>query len=128
MIELRYDMGTRTPQQLNADISDFWATADSDPDLRRAIEDQGLALGDVRREYRPSLVTVGNRGMGFEPGAVELVIALAPAANVVMIDVWKRVLLPWILRARGDDAIGQARAESQDRESANGSDGDSNGQ
>ncbi len=108
-MELRYGMGTRPVEGLREDLIDFWAAAEQQPELQERLVAHGLDISSVSDADRQSLIDVRNDGMGFEPGAVELVIALAPTANVVLIDVWRRVVLPWVQARRGEDALGEPK-------------------
>jgi hypothetical protein len=63
-------------------------------------------LADVDRE---NAITVRAGTSGVDPTTAVLLVSLAPSANFVIKDAWKKVVLPYIKRRRGEDAIGEEK-------------------
>jgi hypothetical protein len=109
--ELFYARGELSVEQIQAEIAQFWQVLDNpgssavDAELRTAGLDRAR-LADVDRE---NAITVRVGTSGVDPTTAMLVVSLAPSANFIIKDAWKKVVLPYIRRRRGDDAIGEER-------------------
>lgn len=104
MTNLTYRLGSRTPDELTADLADFWEAVRSDESVRQQLARLGVdpLSGD------PSLregISFSTDSMGLDASAVALIVSLAPTANKVLSDVWTECALPWIRRRRGHDAV-----------------------
>jgi hypothetical protein len=101
--------------EIQSEIAAFWQILDNrdspalDDELRAAGIDRA-ALDGVDRE---SAIVVEPISSGADPSAVLLLVSLAPSANLVIKDLWKKIVLPHIDRRWGDDAIGEEK-RSQD--------------
>ncbi len=105
MTELAYGRGTRSADEVQREIQNFWDDLDSSDELRKELADAGVDVDSLPQQNRENAIRVSVRGAGVEPTAVALVIAFAPVANEVLISLWKQVLLPRIRSRYGRDAI-----------------------
>jgi len=109
--ELFYVRGQLSADQLQAEIARFWQALNNpgssalDAELRAAGLDRASFVG-VDRE---NAITVRAGTSGVDPTTAVLLVSLAPSANFVIKDAWKNVVLPYIQRRRGADAIGEEK-------------------
>lgn len=109
--ELFYARGELPVEQLQAEIAQFWQVLDNpgcsalDAQLRAAGLDRST-LASVDRE---DAITVRAVTSGVDPTTAMLAVSLAPSANFIIKDAWKKVVLPYIKRRRGEDAIGEEK-------------------
>ncbi len=109
--ELCYARGELSVEQLQAEVTQFWQVLDNpggsalDAELRAAGLDR-TSLAGVDQE---NAITVRAGTSGVDPTTAMLLVSLAPSANFVIKDAWKKVVLPYIKRRRGDDAIGEEK-------------------
>jgi hypothetical protein len=109
--EFIYARGELSVEQLQTEIAQFWQVLDNpgssalDAELRAAGLDRAR-LADVDRE---NAITVHASTSGVDPTTAMLLVSLAPSANFVIKDAWKKVVLPYIQRRRGEDAIGEEK-------------------
>jgi len=113
--ELFYTYGVLRVDQLQSEIAQFWQVLDNPglPDLDAELGAAGLdraALADVDRE---NAITVHAVTSGVDPPTAVLLVSLAPSANLVIKDLWEKVVLPRIKRRWGVDAVGEEK-RSQD--------------
>lgn len=105
MTELRYEMGTRSPGELQRDLSSFIDALGSDETLAQSVRELGVEPDTARQELEGVTIR-SDDDMGTDPGTIALIVAFAPVVNRVVIDLWKSQVLPWIRHQMGDDAIG----------------------
>jgi hypothetical protein len=105
MTELLYARGTRSADEIQHEIDQFWASLDGSEGLGKELTDAGIDLGAVSEVARRDAIRVDVRGAGVDPTAVTLVVAFAPTANAILISLWTQVLLPRIRDKFGRDAI-----------------------
>jgi hypothetical protein len=105
MTELFYARGTRSADEIQREIDQFWAALDGSDENPKEVAEAGIDLGALSGAERQDAIRVGVRGAGVDPTAVTLVVAFAPAANAALISLWKQVLLPRIRSRYGRDAI-----------------------
>jgi hypothetical protein len=109
--EFFYARGELSVEQLQTEIAQFWQVLDNpgssafDAELSAAGLDRAR-LADVDRE---NAITVRAGTSGVDPTTAMLLVSLAPSANFVIKDAWKKVVLPYIKRRRGEDAIGEEK-------------------
>jgi hypothetical protein len=109
MTELWYARGTRSAAEVQREIDGFWAELDGSDELRKDVENAGIDLSALAGVDRGGAIRVSVRGAGLGPETVALVVAFAPAANVVLMSLWGEVLLPRIRGQHGRDAIRHER-------------------
>jgi hypothetical protein len=102
-----YQRGSRSPVQLQKDISDFWAELPRNVTLQQSVDKAGIGPDMLEALRRPGTYTFEEKGAGLDPEVVALIVGLgaqpvAHAANTL----WDQVILPWIRRRWGDDAVG----------------------
>jgi hypothetical protein len=113
--DLVYARGQLSVDEIQSEIAEFWQIFDNqdspalDDELRAAGLDRA-ALDGVDRERA---IVVHPRSSGVDPNDVLLLVSLAPSANRVIKDLWKKIVLPRIERRWGEDAIGEEK-RSQD--------------
>jgi hypothetical protein len=103
--ELRYSRGTRSVDEIQRDVDEFWAEFDDSRELSEDVENAGIDVTVLDGTDREGAIRVSARGAGIGPEMVAIVVAFAPAANAVFISLWTEVLLPRIRRRHGRDAI-----------------------
>ena len=103
---LEYGPGGLPAAEIQRSVDEFWAEYERDPVLREETARVNAGISSVDLAGRAALVRVRPRGSGFDAATVGLIVAFAPAGNAIAISVWKDVLLPWIKRQRGEDAVG----------------------
>lgn len=113
--ELVYARGELSVDQIQSEITQFWQILDNQggPALEAELSAAGLdrtALANVNRE-NAIIVRAGTSGV--DPTTAVLLVTLAPSANLIIKDLWKKIMLPRIRRRWGDDAIGEEK-RSQD--------------
>ena len=106
MDELQYKLGARDSDQLASDIEEFWSTVETDDTLRAELQDADVPVDKLLSIPPSDAIQFEHRGAGIDPATVTLVVAFAPAVNEIVKSAWKEVILPWIRRRRGDDAVG----------------------
>ena len=113
--ELAYAKGELSVDQVQAEIAQFWQALDNpgssavDAELSAAGLDRAALAGADRQ----NAITVRAGTSGVDPATAVLLVSLAPSANLMIKDVWRKVVLPRIRRRWGDDAIGEDK-RSQD--------------
>jgi|KBSMisStaDraftv2_1062788.scaffolds.fasta_scaffold521800_1 hypothetical protein len=108
---LFYARGELSVGQIEAEIARFWQDFDksSNPILDADLSAAGLdraALADIDRE---NAITVRAGTSGVDPTTAVLLVSLAPSANLIIKDLWEKVVLPRIRRRSGADAIGEEK-------------------
>jgi len=106
--EISYVRGTRSAAEVQREIDSFW-DAIGDDELRREVTDAGIDVSELAGLNQRGAISVTAKGSGIDPGTVALVVSFAPAANAVLVSLWKKVILPRIRRDHGRDAIGPER-------------------
>lgn len=106
--EISYVRGTRSAAEVQHEIDSFWGAIEGD-ELRREVSDVGIDVSELAGLDQRDAISVSASGSGIDPGTVALVVAFAPAANSVLVSLWKKVILPRIRRDHGRDAIGPER-------------------
>jgi hypothetical protein len=104
---LTYSRGVLSAEQLQSEVSRFWRDWGASPELEGELRAAGFNYGALAEIQDSGAITVRVGSSGADPSSVLLIIAFAPAANRVLKDLWKAVLLPRIQRRWGDDAIGE---------------------
>jgi len=105
MTELLYARGTRSADEVQHEIDEFWAQLDGSEELRQELTNAGIDTAAVKELKRQDAIRIGVRGAGVDPMAVTLVVAFAPTANAVLVSLWEQVLLPRIRSRYGRDAV-----------------------
>ncbi|GIF15742.1 hypothetical protein [Actinoplanes teichomyceticus] len=105
MTELWYGRGTRTAEEVQREIDQFWVEWETSEELRKELAGAGIDPGAVPAPERPGAIRVSVRGAGIDPAAVSLIVAFAPAVSEVLVSLWNQVLLPRIRDRYGRDAI-----------------------
>jgi hypothetical protein len=109
--DLVYARGELSADAIQSEIVKFWQVLDNqgspvlDDELRAAGLDRA-ALDGVDRE---SAIVVHPGSSGVDPSTVVLVVSIAPSVNHVIKDLWKKIVLPRIVRRWGDDAVGEEK-------------------
>ena len=113
--ELVYARGQLSVEEIQSEIAEFWHIIDNsgspalEADLSAADLDRAM-LASVNRKDA-IVVRAGNSGA--DPTTALLLVTLAPSANLIIKDLWKKIVLPRIRKRWGDDAIGEEK-RSQD--------------
>lgn len=108
---LVYARGELSVEEIRAQIAEFWhiidnsGSSDLDADLSAAGLDRGMLAGVSRQDG--IAVEAGNSGV--DPITAVVLVTLAPSANVIIKDLWRKIVLPRIQKRWGDDAIGEEK-------------------
>ena len=103
---LEYMVGTRTIDALRQDLDVFFreARADADSDAARMLGEAGFDRPAEGMEEQPISLLPDSAGIDAE--TTRILVDFAPLVARVAEDMWRRVVLPWIIRRRGGDALG----------------------
>lgn len=103
--QIRYSYKNIDQSELEAKLDEFWAQLQQDSELGAEARKQRIPLDDLRGKKRGDVITVAKEGEGFDPVATALIVAFAPVAAKAARDLWTKLLLPRILKAKGKDAL-----------------------
>jgi hypothetical protein len=103
--QISYSYKNIDQSELEAKLDEFWAHLQQDSELAAEARKQGIQLDDLRGKKRAEVITVAKEGDGFDPATTALIVAFAPLAAKVARDIWTKLLLPRILKAKGKDAL-----------------------
>jgi hypothetical protein len=106
---VEYQRGTASATQLQEEIQAFWAELATDEDLQGEVRDAGLDPAEVEKLDTSQAIEVTQEGEGIDPLTVTIIVALAPSAVHVLDSLWDEVIVPWIRRRRGADALGKKK-------------------
>jgi hypothetical protein len=109
--QLFYARGELSADQLQSEIAQFLQALDNPGSsaLEAELIAAGLDPAAVASVDWRNAITVRTSESGADPAATVLLVALAPSVNLVVKDVWTKIVLPRIRRRWGADAIGQQR-------------------
>jgi hypothetical protein len=113
--EFAYARGELSVEEIQSEIAQFWYIIDNsgslalEADLSAAGLDRAM-LASVNRKDA-IVARAGNSGV--DPTTAVVLVTLAPSANLIIKDLWKKIVLPRIRKRWGDDAIGEEK-RSQD--------------
>lgn len=114
--ELVYGRGVLSVDEIQSEIALYWQMLDNpgSPALETELRAAGLdpaALAGVDRE---SAIVVHPDSSGAAPDTVLLLVTLAPSANLIIKDLWRKIVLPRIQKRWGEDAIGEEKERGED--------------
>jgi hypothetical protein len=99
---IRYAGGVRTVQEIQSELEQVLRDVETRSELTElapeADTDQLVELYDVRAS-----------GAGDDPGAVEILIVIAPHLGELALSLWDRLILPKLERALGEDVLGDEK-------------------
>jgi hypothetical protein len=101
-----YQLGTRSAVELRRDIQDFLVESRHNSGVQASAARAGITVDQLDELGRSKAYDIREEGAGLDHTAVTLIVAFAPAVNHVAMTVWDDILLPWIRRRYGDDAVG----------------------
>jgi len=113
MTQLCYSRGTRSVDEVQRDVDEFWAEFVEGEELRKEVENAGFDVTMLDGVDREGAIRVSARGAGIGSETVAIVVAFAPAINAALISLWVKVLLPRIRRQYGRDAIREEQQRGQ---------------
>ena len=96
-------------EALRDEIQAFWDELPTNAELRREVEGAGLDLVAVGELDSATAIVVEKEGEGFDPATVAIIVAFAPAGVHMLDSLWDEVIVPWIRRRRGSDALGRKK-------------------
>jgi hypothetical protein len=113
--EFVYARGELSAEEIESEIAQFWRTLDNPGGT--ALEDElsaaGLDRATLASVNRENAMIVRAGSSGVDATTAVLLVTLAPSANLVIKDLWKKIVLPRIRKRWGEDAIGEEK-RSQD--------------
>jgi hypothetical protein len=101
-----YQLGTRSAVELDKAVADFWRELSHSEELRAEVADAGLGPADLEQLRGQQAFAFREEGAGLDPTSVSLIVAFAPIVNHIAESLWDEVVLPWIRRRWGNDAVG----------------------
>jgi hypothetical protein len=110
--ELRYDTELDV-DELNREVDTIWEELRANGELTRRASVAGAPSDALLSARRDEVLTIRQRGSGFEPGTTAILVAIAGpiaaqgarvAADVVR-DVWTQILLPRLRARFGTGAV-----------------------
>jgi len=106
-----YARGELSVDQIEAEIARFWQDFDksSSPALAADLSAAGIDRAALAGVDREDAITVRAGTSGVDPTTAVLLVSLAPSANLIIKDLWEKVVLPHIRRRSGADAIGEEK-------------------
>jgi hypothetical protein len=109
--ELVYARGELSVEEIQSAIAQFWQILDNagDPALEGELREAGLERAMLAGVDRKDAIIVQAGSSGVDPTTAVILVTLAPSANLIIKDLWRKVVLPRILKQRGDDAIGEEK-------------------
>jgi hypothetical protein len=113
--EFVYARGGLSVDQIQSEIAQFWQVLDNPGSaaLEAELSAAGLDRVTIAGVNRENAIIVRAGTSGVDPITAVLLVTLAPSANLIIKDLWKKIVLPRIRRRWGDDAIGEEK-RSQD--------------
>lgn len=110
MMEHRVQVRNLTADQLQKDIDGIIAEFKSNADLRKRVSASDLAaIESVPASTK--LITVRREGAGFEPATTAIIVAFAPVAAEITLDVWKKIILPRLIKKYGENSIKESNGK-----------------
>ncbi len=92
-----------------ADFEEFLDSAWKDPDFVRRAEAAGIDWKQIPQD-RSEVVSIRRNGAALDPVITGAIIAIAvPLGKEVAVDLWKKVVLPWIEQHRGRNAVAERK-------------------
>jgi len=108
---LFYARGELSVGQIEAEIVRFWQDLDESSNIALEAKQSavGLDRGALASIDRENAITVRASTSGVDPTTAVLLVSLAPSANLIIKDLWEKVVLPRIRQRSGADAIGEEK-------------------
>jgi len=103
--QIRYSYKNINQSELEAKLDELWTQLEQDSELVAEARKLRIPLEDLRGKKRGDVIAVTKEGEGFDPATTALIVAFAPVAAKVARDLWTKLLLPRILKAKGKDAL-----------------------
>jgi len=112
MVELEaYELGTRSADEINEAIAEFWRDLETEPALVEAVSAAGLDPAEVKTLNPAEVLLVQEGGeAGIDPLTVALIVMASPATHRVARDLWENVILPRIVRRWGVTSVGRRKS------------------
>jgi len=115
--EFVYARGGLSADEIQDEIVQFWQILDnpSSAGLDDELSEAGLTRASLADVNRGTAILVRSGHSGVDPATAVLLVSLAPSANLVIKDLWKKIVLPRIRRRWGADAIGEEKPGEEKR-------------
>jgi len=97
---VRYARGTLSQGELQAEISAFLEASKNDGKLQEQVEAIGVPPDDIARQTESLEIS---QSQGITDQEIQIIIQGVSVA----IKLWTDVILPWIRRRKGGNAVGQ---------------------
>ena len=110
--ELVFARGQLSVAELNREVESFWSELQVSDDLKNKLAAHEVSADDLLQLSPGEAVSIRSASAGIDPGTVAIVIAFAPPVNHALKSAWNTVILPWIRRRRGEDAIKEPRSDA----------------
>ena len=109
--EFVYARGGLSVDEIQDEIAQFWQILDTQvsPALDAQLSAAGLDRAAFEHVNRENAIIVRAGRSGVDPGTAVLLVSLAPSANRIIKDLWKKIVLPRIRERWGEDAIGKEK-------------------
>ncbi len=100
-----YARGQLSVAELNREVASFWSELQVSDDLKARLAAHEVGADELLRLSPAEAISITPASAGIDPGTVALIVAFAPSVNHALKSAWDNVILPWIRRRRGLDAI-----------------------
>ena len=97
--------GFRNVNEFEQAIDSLW----SDPAVQAELKTLDVYGGITERR---DAITITRAAMGIDPAASAIIVAFAPVAAKVVVDIWDKIIIPKIERKFGKDAVRPAERQS----------------
>ena len=110
---LIYERGAAEPEAIEAEARKIWASTLTSDEFVSTLAGAGLTSDDIGTDF-PFTVSADSAGL-VVTGTTVLVGILSPVAKDVLVDVWRKILLPKLRRRFGEDVVGKEKDASKDK-------------
>lgn len=109
-VTLRYHSQALNVRELNDILNDLWPQlSDNNSKIRKSAEDAEIDMSELLNLEASEAISVRQDKAGFDPATTAIIVSFAPVAAKITHDLWDKVLLPWILRHKGKDALQESK-------------------
>jgi len=109
--------GSLSAPDLDREVAEFWQELRVQDDLRSRAAELDIDVDSLLALTPDQAITITPDSAGLDPASIALIVAFAPTANHVIKSAWDNIIVPWIRKRRGKDAIGDIKPDKKAQES-----------
>ena len=109
-----YVRGQLSIVELNREVESFWSELRASDDLKAELGAHGASADEILQLPPADAIHITAGSAGIDPALVTLIVAFAPSVNHALKSAWDSVIIPWIRRRRGEDAIKESINKQED--------------